>query len=734
MVFEDYINDLTLKLFPSGFLLNKNNTLQETIRYNMSYNITMDLYNPSTIEFSDKTLKYKDQLDKNIVSTHMFINKASIKYMYSRSVQNYSLIKLDTFKDILKELNCTNFLDLVNKVTAKNNGFISFLLTKFMLLDQKKIESLVPYKELEAVTNYYVDSFEKFWDVYDLYIRSLIDDYINAFAKELYNNFDNTNVCSLVNPIQIGMDCMVNDNLSHFIKHKNYGVSCAYNSIYNYTKYKDFIDKIINIYKLYSDYDNTLSNIDALKAYMTYNSNPMSLGGVCGCTLAQTKFLLKNAQKSLKKSVSYRELKNIFFYMYTAMHPVSPTQYDKDEDSILITPPFKIFGNDTTLLEFDTTSLCELPYIPLLLGIEYDNHLYKIAISTNRIHKYDNTLSNLAYFNSNNVKILQCNSNHAIEINNVGYITANEILEKYTNFNKFQYDLKTYSILEDMISSDSNDYNKDFKYKPIFYNMTNLSNCSWDWSLFYQKLYYRIVEVIWVYFLFKYNNSSIKDSLEEFLSKEALLTVNDELKEVLEEDIDRYNLNVGTVATLDCLNHVNHQMANNIASNINFVNIIDYYVSELLSNDITNSEYDNDSDINLNLVVVTLVNDLDDRYMSLYDLISLNSNHHRVTAYNFYYEHSNEYIVANPYYVHNNRSLINSKKNNVLRKKLFKIIYSNVDKNYLVYLINKVYNYILQDICKQLKFYNYKDVDTFKDLSTQLTFYTNNTNFYCKYY
>ena len=680
--------------------------------------MSMDVYNQLQFNISDETKLYKQYLDRNIVSNHIYLYKTCFKDIYTNSINISKDIDLEELTKFFKDNNCKSICNLIE--TNKNNdSTMSFLLNSILYKDIDILQTEISYDELVKIINIYVDSYEKFWLEYDKYVKLLINDYVKEFISRLKAkiNSNSFKVCGILSPIS-NLE-FVEDKVEAYMRKKSHGVISAYNAFYTQDKLINFVNKINNKTNKLSSYSKLLSNINTIKRYLAY-----------------TKPIVTNIQQDSSKKyykLNYEELRNIMFYVYTATHPVSPISYEYDGGSV-ISVKNQLFSVPI-LIEYDITCANTIPYIPLLLGIEYKNKLYKICINHDGLNS-DSSIKDLIYLSKENIDVVKCNMSNAIELNFFGRNEKYSVLDNY-----MKTDCEESSSIENIYSTALKVFKTKKKqlFKLKYQNVLNNKydyHRQYNWDSFYVDLYNKVIDIVWSCLILDYKNGLIKKELETYLKNEAYHTMQKTLKKYIEQDINRFGLRFELIAKIDRGEYFNsfiYSNRTNYISNIKVLGFVTYIISELLAHNLYGSKNHTSSDI-LGLGIITSIKDSNNINLSLDELINLdpNSPQERDITYRCYFSY--EYRLDNsPYFIYDNGSDLST----AIRYPLMNIIYKHITKNYIVSVINTVYDKVLKNIIKTNK-ERYFDKDqlskTFKDLSTQIKFYTSKSNFEYSYY
>ena len=674
--------------------------------YNIPYTIAFDNVNELSYQLSEDTLQSFNKLKSLIPSYYTYMYKTTIPFFFTNTVNYYDDLRFDRFEVLLKDLECYFLLESLNKYRLLNHDqvlLISFLSYIKNLPADESNNLYAPDSELSKLIYKYLDDYRDFTIEYEKFVKLLIKDSILQLSKELSKLSDNIKVCLITSNTQ---DSLYQRQMyryqeeTKFFNHFNYGLISSYTFFDKKDMCNNLIKKLSDLYLNieHNPFDKLLSNIQQF-----------------------IKCLVKYKDTYITQQLDYESLRNLFFYLYSGTRP-------------------NIQNNS---IEYNHSQVNMIPYIPLLLGIEYDNKLYKVQLdlnNKNQILRFDNKCENLVYFNQKDLQLKEITLHDPMQSNILGYsntydIIKNNIVGKnqlYSDIKPYIYELTKNYIVNNI---DLSNIDSSLLYKNILNDCDNKHFSMYDWASFNDDIYKRVMNVVWNCVLLEYKNGIIKKELENVLAREAFNTLNPHVKNYIMKDIEK-GLSFKIQGFIDdgtSMKTLLFSPTINYISNIHFLCYNNYIIGELISHNFYNFE-NNNTCMLINLALVTLVQDSNGEFYNLQELIAFDpDNKTRNCAYDIYFKTSNSNIIDNLFFCYENTNDIRIK----LRSLMLESIYKYISKEYVLRLINKVFYETLDNIGTELRsiFSNNKIPTTFNDLSTEISFYTSEkNNIICKYF
>lgn len=673
--------------------------------YTIPYTIAFDNVNKLSYQLSEDTLQSFNKLKTLIPSYYTYMYKTTIPFFFTETINYYDDLRFDRFEILLKSLNCPFLLQSLNKYRLLNPDqvlLISFLSYIKNLPADESYSLHAPDIELNKLIYKYLEDYEKFTIEYENFVRLFIRDSILQLNNELSKLSDNIKVCLITSNTQ---DSLYQKQFyryqeeTKFFNHFNYGLISSYTFFDKNNMCNNLIEKLSDIYLNLENnqFDKLLSNIPQF-----------------------IKCLVKYKESYITQQLDYESLRNLFFYLYGAIRP-------------------NIQNNS---IEYNHSQVNMIPYIPLLLGIEYNNKLYKIQLDLNnkdQILRFDNRCENLVYFNKEDLKLKEITLQDSVQSNILGYTNTYNIIKNNVVYkNQLYSDMKpcVYNLAKTYINNNTDLSNIDnmLLYKNTMNDCENKHFSMYDWASFNDDIYKRIMNIVWNCILLEYKDGIIKKELENVLAKEAFNTLNPCVKKYIMKDIEKgltFKLQ-GFIDDGTSMKALLFSPTVNYVSNIHFLSYNNYIIGELISHDFYNFENNNICML-INLSLITLVQDSNRKFYNLQELIAFDSNNKtRNCAYNMYFKMSNSGIIDNLFFCYENSIDVKVQ----LRSLILESIYKYVSKDYILRIVNKVFYEILDNIGLELRsIFSNKIPTTFNDLSTEISFYTSEkNNIICKYF
>ena len=437
--------------------------MNEYYTYNIPYTIALDNVNKLPYNLSEDTIQSFDKLKTLIPSFYTYMYKTTIPFFFTNTVNYYDDLRLDKFEILLKDLECYFLLASLEKYKSIYSDqllLISFLDYIKKLPFNESSDLYAPDFELNKLIYRYLEDYKKFIIEYENFVRLFIKDSVLQLNNELSKISNDIKICLITSDTSNSLyqkQLYRYQEDTKFFNHFNYGVISSYTFFDKNDMCNDLIKTLsdIQITMESNHFDKLLSNIPHF-----------------------IKCLVKYKDSYKTQQLDYESLRNLFFYLYSGTRP-------------------NIQNNS---IEYDHNQVNMIPYIPLLLGIEYNNKLYKIQLDINnkdQILKFDKKCENLIYFNQEDLQLKEITLDDPIHINVLGYsgafnIIKNNIVFKNqlcTDVKPYIYELAKTYMLEDKIEED---ISNTLLYKNVLNDYENKHFSMYDWASFYDDIYINV--------------------------------------------------------------------------------------------------------------------------------------------------------------------------------------------------------------------------------------------------